>query len=89
MCADSPPQYRPDMLDYPAEWRRALELLASSAKGCTASLLVTHGFTDATIAGLVDTGLATATTERILVGQRPVDMTWFVITDRGRLALER
>jgi hypothetical protein len=77
------------MSDYPAEWRRALELLASSAKGCTASLLAAHDLADAVIAGLVDCGLVAATTERILVGQRPVDKTWFTITDRGRATLER
>jgi hypothetical protein len=38
-------------------WRRALELLAGSADGCTEALLFAHGFTEATIAGLVDTGL--------------------------------
>jgi hypothetical protein len=38
-------------------WRRALELLASSADGCTEAFLFAHGFTEATIAGLIDTGL--------------------------------
>jgi hypothetical protein len=69
-------------------WRRALELLASSADGCTEALLFAHGFTDATIAGLVDTGLVAATTKRVLAGQGPVDLTWFKITGRGRAALE-
>jgi hypothetical protein len=32
-------------------WRRALELLADSADGCTEALLFAHGFTEATIAG--------------------------------------
>jgi hypothetical protein len=32
-------------------WRRALELLASSADGCTEAFLFAHGFTEATIAG--------------------------------------
>jgi hypothetical protein len=71
MGADTPPRYSLDMSDFPADWRRALELLASSVKGCTASLLVTHGFTDAVIAGLFDTGLATATTERLWSANAP------------------
>ena len=48
----------------------ALELLAGSAGGCTKELLFAHGFTDATIAGLVDTGLVAATTKRVSARQR-------------------
>jgi hypothetical protein len=70
-------------------WRRALELLADSADGCTEAFLFAHGFTEATIAGLVDSGLAAATTKRDLAGQRYVDVTWFMITARGRATLER
>jgi hypothetical protein len=70
------------------EWRRALELLAGSADGCTEALLFAHGFTEATIAGLVDTGLVAATTKRVLAGQRNVDVTCFMITGRGRAALK-
>ena len=78
------------MMDHPAaDWRRALELLAGSGEGCTASLLSAHGLPSEVIAGLVDTGLAVMTTEQVLTGQRTVDMTRFKITDRGRLALER
>jgi hypothetical protein len=66
---------------------RRARRFAGSAKGCTASLLTTHGFASSVIAGLVDTGLVVATTERILVGQRPIDMTWFEIADRGRATL--
>jgi hypothetical protein len=71
------------------EWRRALELIAGSADGYTEVLLFAHGFTEATIAGLVDTGLVAATTERVIAGQRPVDVTRFIITRRGCAALER
>jgi hypothetical protein len=53
-----------------------------------ASLLSTHGFLSATIAGLVDSGLVVVTTERVLVDQRTVDETRFKITDRGPAALE-
>jgi hypothetical protein len=70
------------------KWRPALELLASSADGCTEELLFAHGFTDATIAGLVDAGLVAVTTQRDLANQSPVDVTRFMITDRGRAVLE-
>jgi hypothetical protein len=77
------------MPDYPAEWRRALELLATSADGCTTALLVAHGLADSTITGLIGTGLVVATTKRVLADQRTVDVTRFRITNAGRLALER
>ncbi len=78
-----------DMPDYPAEWHHALEILARSATGCSASLLAAHGFRSGIIAGLVDCGFATITTERTLVGHRLFDMAWFMITDRGRAMLEK
>jgi hypothetical protein len=69
-------------------WRRALELLAGSADGCTEEFLFAHSFTDATIAGLVDTGLVTAKTKRVLAGQyNGAALTRFMITRRGRAAL--
>jgi hypothetical protein len=72
------------------EWRRALELLASSADGCTKEFLFAQDFTDATIAGLVDTGVVAATTKRVLAGQcTGPDVTRFMITGRGRAAHRR
>jgi hypothetical protein len=71
------------------KWRPALELLADSVDGCTEALLFAHGFTSATIAGLVDSGLAAATTKCVLAGQRYVAVTGFKITARGRATLER
>jgi len=70
-------------------WRRALELLAGSADGCTEELLFAHGFTDGTIAGLVDTGVVTMPTQRVVAGRRLVDVTRFMITSRGWAAMER
>jgi hypothetical protein len=64
-------------------------MLAGVADGCTASLLLAQGFTSVLIAGLVDCELVTATTERVLVGQRAVEVMRVRITDRGRVALER
>jgi hypothetical protein len=77
------------MPDYPTEWRQVLELLAGSASGCSASLLSAHGFRSEVIAGLVDSGLATSSTERILSAGSQIEMARFKITDAGRLALER
>ena len=69
--------------------RRALKMLADLPEGSTEALLLAHGFTPLVIAGLVDTGLATSTTEPILAGGRPVEVTRISITYRGRAALER
>ena len=61
--------------------RRALELLAASAKqGCTEAFLLAHGFTLDLLTDMVQAGLATAQNERF--GQ-----TRLHITDAGRRAL--
>jgi hypothetical protein len=61
--------------------RRALELLAASAKqGCTEAFLLAHGFTLDLLTDMVRAGLATAQIERH--GQ-----TRLHITDAGRRAL--
>jgi hypothetical protein len=71
------------------EERRALDVMARSANGCTTSILFAHGFSSSVVAELISTGLATAKSERMRVGQRPVDVTRVRITDAGRAALER
>ena len=75
--------------DHPAEWRRALELLADSAGGCTETLLMAHGFTGVQIDGLVEARLATCSTSMVRTGERPVAVTTVRITDAGRVLLER
>lgn len=77
------------MRNYPTDWRRVLELLAVSPNGCTALVLVAQGFPSTVIAELVDCGLVTTATERVLAGQGTVDVTRFKLTDRGRLELGR
>jgi hypothetical protein len=77
------------MPDYPADWRRALELLASLQEGSTEALLFAHGFGATTIAGLVDSGLATSTTEKVWAGGRTVNVKRVRITPAGRVALMR
>jgi hypothetical protein len=77
------------MLDHPADWRRALELAEGSAEGTTDAALLEHGFKSTVIAGLVESGLVTATTDRVLAGQHIVEVMRLRITDSGRVALGR
>jgi hypothetical protein len=75
------------MQDYPAEWRRALEVLAESADGSTTSALLELGFASSVVAELIMAGLATAKSEHIQAGQRTADVTRVRITDAGRATL--
>ena len=52
----------------PATRRRALELLAASRDGCTEAIMLAHGFSVDMLADLIRTGLATASTERVIAG---------------------
>ncbi len=62
--------------------RRALELLAASAKqGCTEAFLLAHGFTLDLLTDMVRAGLATAQIERRAAAKPDY------ITDAGRRAL--
>jgi hypothetical protein len=71
----------------PATRRRALELLAASPDGCTEAIILAQGFTTDFLVDLVRAGLATAQTERAVVGARSVQVTRIRITDAGRRAL--
>ena len=75
------------MPDQSADWRRALEVLASSSEGVTEAVLIAQGFRPEIIVWLVDTGLATMTTEQVSAAGRRYELTWFKITDRGGVAL--
>ena len=46
--------------------RRALELLASNREGCSEAMMIAHWFTIEVMAELMRSGLATATTERVV-----------------------
>jgi hypothetical protein len=61
--------------------RRALELLAASSDGCTVAILRAHGFTIAQMVALICAGLATATAERVVTGQRREGIARMWITD--------
>jgi hypothetical protein len=75
------------MPDHPADWRRALELLGSSPEGVTDAALLARGFEPTVIAGLVESTLATSTTEVVLAGSRPTDVRRLQLTDSGRRVL--
>jgi hypothetical protein len=69
--------------------RRALELLSSCRDGCTEALMIAHGFTVEQIVELVRAGLATATAERIVAGNRTLEVARVRITGAGRRAVAR
>jgi hypothetical protein len=52
------------------EQRRALQLLACSPFGAAEAIMLTHGFTRGTLAGLVRAGLAMAQHETIKADRR-------------------
>lgn len=73
-----------------SEQRRALELLAGNPHGATEELLAYgHGFTRRMLARLVRAGLATVQRRVIVAGDTPVEVGKVMITDAGRVALER
>jgi hypothetical protein len=57
-----------------AKRRRALELLADSADGCTEAIMVAHGFTVDMLVELINAGLATARAERTVAGRHPMEV---------------
>jgi hypothetical protein len=77
------------MPDYPAERRRALEMLAAWPEGVTDAALAAHGFEATTIAGLVKSGFATSNADRVWAGRREVEVRWLRLTPAGRKALRR
>jgi hypothetical protein len=69
--------------------RRALELLAASRDGCTEAIMLAHGFSIDMMVELVNAGLASATTERVVAGKHRVEVARLRITEAGRRALTR
>jgi len=70
-----------------ADRDRALALLASCRDGCLEAILIAHGFTIEQMVELVRAGLASATSERMFAGKKPMQVTRARITDAGRRAL--
>jgi hypothetical protein len=70
--------------------RRALEPLASCRDGCTEAIMIAHGFAIDMMVGLVNAGLATASSEQMRSGKVEMEVARVKITDAaGRRALER
>ena len=69
------------------EQRRALQLLASSQFGVAEVIMLTHGFTRRTLAGLIHTGLATAQRETVNAASRSAGGR-VRITEAGRRVIE-
>jgi hypothetical protein len=75
------------MESYPrlsGEHHRALRLLADSPNGCTVSIMLTHGFSNAMLDKLVRDGLATLQPGTVRSGTRRITVVWMTITDIGR-----
>jgi hypothetical protein len=69
--------------------RRAHELLASRPDGCSEALMLAHGFPASLLIEMVRDGLATAAPERMMAGNRALEVTRLQITDAGWKALGR
>jgi hypothetical protein len=69
--------------------RPALELLAGSPHGCTEAMMLAHGFTIPQLVELVRAGLATATAERMVAGNRTIEVARVRITEAGRRAARK
>jgi hypothetical protein len=72
-----------------AERWRALESLAASPDGCTAAILLAHGFKSDRLVELINAGLASVTTARVIADDRAMEVTRVRITDAGTQALDR
>jgi len=82
------PAYRASSKRIPkADRRRALELLASSADGCTEAILLAHGFKIDMLVEMINAGLASASVERVVAGGRTMQVTRVRITEAGRRVL--
>jgi hypothetical protein len=67
--------------------RRALELLADCAYGCTEAVMLAHGLKHAVLVCLVRDGLATAEPERMCTSGQAIEVIRVKITMAGRRVL--
>jgi hypothetical protein len=72
---------------HPPPRHRALELLASSRDGCTEAVMRAYGFTTRQMVDLVRDGLATAHSQRVVLGRRVIEVARVRITEAGRRVL--
>jgi hypothetical protein len=69
--------------------RSALTLLAESPNGSTEQLMLAYGYPAELITKLIEAGFATATTERVIAGNRALDVKRIKINNLGRTALKQ
>jgi hypothetical protein len=55
--------------------------------GCTEAIMLAHGFTIKQMVELIHAGLATAHSQRVIVGRRTIEVARVKITEAGRQAL--
>ena len=63
---------------------RALSILAGSPNGCTEATMIGHGVTVDDMIEMIKAGLAAVTVERMIIGRKPIDVTWVRIAEAGR-----
>jgi hypothetical protein len=68
---------------------RTLSILAGNPNGCTEATLIAQGFTVDSLVELIEAGLVSATTRRVIVSRKPIEVRRFHITEAGRAAIER
>jgi hypothetical protein len=69
--------------------RRALELLASCRDGCTEAIMLAHGFSIDMMVEIINAGLASVVTERVVAGKDRIELATLRITEAGRQVLAR
>ena len=68
---------------------RALSILAASPNGCIEATLIAQGFTVDSLVELIEAGLVSAKTRRVIISRSPIEVRRFHITEAGREAIER
>ena len=68
---------------------RALKLLAESPDGCSMAILLAHGFSLELLDKLIRAGLATASTESEMRGEKTIEVVRVKLTKSGRAAAPR
>jgi hypothetical protein len=63
---------------------RALSTLAGNPNGCTEATLIAQGFTVDSLVEVIEAGLVSAMTKRVIVSQKPIEVKRLHITEAGR-----
>jgi hypothetical protein len=61
----------------------ALSLLADNPDGCTAPVMLAHGFSIELLNQLIRAGLVTARTKRVISDEKSIEIVHMKITDAG------